>query len=246
MSEEGKKNSFVFYESWYEGAKYLKGKHRLSYLEAIINYGLYGEEVETKGVENALFCAIKPTIKFNRKQKANGLQGGGTEGNSNASKTTQKRPKNDPNPTIFINDKDKDLYIDKKKEEEDKGKSSVVDGLVDFLSNWWDVRLTPAQIALIESKPADYWEHFKDEIEASKWLKQQNLGKVFAMHRNVVDGQYRSFNDNAPLNSSQPQPNETNDEFVIRIAWQALTEQEKKDYMDTHDGKTLIETKGAI
>ena len=50
----------------------------------------------------------------------------------------------------------------------------------------------------------------------------------------------------APLNSSQPQPNETNDEFVIRIAWQALTDQEKKDYMDTHDGKTLIETKGAI
>ena len=28
----------------------------------------------------------------------------------------------------------------------------------------------------------------------------------------------------APLNSSQPQPNETNDEFVIRIAWQALTD----------------------
>lgn len=50
----------------------------------------------------------------------------------------------------------------------------------------------------------------------------------------------------APLNSGQPQPNETNDEFIIRIAWQALTEQEKKDYMDTHGGKTLIETKGAI
>lgn len=50
----------------------------------------------------------------------------------------------------------------------------------------------------------------------------------------------------ATLNSSQPQPNETNDEFVIRIAWQALTDQEKKDYMDTHGGKTLIETKGAI
>ena len=49
-----------------------------------------------------------------------------------------------------------------------------------------------------------------------------------------------------PLNSSQPQPKETNEEFVIRIAWQALTDQEKKDYMDTHGGKTLIETKGAI
>lgn len=108
--QEEKKNSFVFYESWYDGAKYLKGKHRLSYLEAIINYGLYGEEIETNGVENALFSAIKPTIKFNRKQKENGSQGGGTEGNSNAKKTTQNPPKNDPNSSIYINDSDK--YID--------------------------------------------------------------------------------------------------------------------------------------
>ena len=76
--------------------------------------------------------------------------------------------------------------------------SSVVVGLVDFLSNWWDVKLTPAQVALIDSKPADYWESFKDEVEASKWLKQQDLGKVFALHRNVVDGQYRTFKDTTP------------------------------------------------
>ena len=125
--EEEKKNGFVFYESWYDGAKYLKGKHRLSYLEAIINYGLFGEEIETKGVENALFCAIKPTIKFNRKQKSNGQQGGGTEGNNNASKTTQKRPKNDPNSSIYINDSDK--YIDGEidfDKEPPKGGESVI------------------------------------------------------------------------------------------------------------------------
>ena len=168
---------------------------------------------------------------------------------TNNKQITNKQPTSHQQATTPIEyiDKTKNFYNSKEDEDDNaRGMSSVVDGLVDFLSNWWDVRLTPAQIALIESKPADYWEHFKDEIEASKWLKQQNLGKVFAMHRNVVDGQYRSFNDNAPLNSSQPQPNETNEEFVIRIAWQALTEQEKKDYMDTHGGKTLIETKGAI
>lgn len=195
--QEPKKNSFVFYESWYDGAKYLKGKHRLSYLEAIINYGLYGEEIETKGVENALFCAIKPTIKFNRKQKANGLQGGGTEGNSNAKKTTQNPPKNDPNPAIIINDNDNDVDLDKEKdlykEEEKKNMSSVVDGLVDFLSNWWDVNFSERQKQFIESKPADYWEHFMDEVEASKWLKKQPLSKVMKLHRKVVDGYYRTF-----------------------------------------------------
>ena len=95
---------------------------------------------------------------------------------------------------------EKDKNLRKKEDEDDnaRGMSSVVVGLVDFLSNWWDVNLTPAQVALIDSKPADYWESFKDEVEASKWLKQQDLGKVFALHRNVVDGQYRTFKETTP------------------------------------------------
>lgn len=111
--QEEKKVSFVFYESWYDGCKVLNGKHRLLFLEAIINFGLYGEESELEGVENALFLAIKPTIKFNKKQRENGLKGGGTQGNSNAKKTTQKRPKNDPKMTNILNDRDVDVYIDK-------------------------------------------------------------------------------------------------------------------------------------
>lgn len=95
---------------------------------------------------------------------------------------------------------EKDKNLRKKEDEDDnaRGMSSVVVGLIDFLSNWWDVNLTPAQVALIDSKPADYWENFKDEIEASKWLKQQDLGKVFALHRKVVDGEYRTFKDTTP------------------------------------------------
>lgn len=57
---------------------------------------------------------------------------------------------------------------------------------------------------------------------------------------------YKRETAKVPLNSGQPQPSETNEEFIIRIAWQALTDKEKKDYMDTHGGKTLIEMKGAI
>ena len=57
---------------------------------------------------------------------------------------------------------------------------------------------------------------------------------------------YKRDTSRVLLDSSQPQPSETNEEFIIRIAWQALTDKEKKDYMDTHGGKTLIETKGAI
>ena len=37
---------------------------------------------------------------------------------------------------------------------------------------------------------------------------------------------------------------ETNEEFIIRVAWEAMRPEEKKQYLETHDGKTLIETKG--
>lgn len=49
-----------------------------------------------------------------------------------------------------------------------------------------------------------------------------------------------------PKTAAMSSKTETNEEFIIRVAWEALTDQEKKDYMDTHGGKTLIETKGAI
>lgn len=125
------------------------------------------------------------------------------ESPTNDQQTTNKRPTGSQQTTTPIEyvDKTKNLYNSKEDEDDNahaRGMSSVVVGLVDFLSNWWDVNLTPAQVALIDSKPADYWESFKDEVEASKWLKQQDLGKVFALHRNVVDGQYRTFKDTTP------------------------------------------------
>ena len=98
------------------------------------------------------------------------------------------------------------------KEEEDitreKSSEVVVVGLLDFISNWWgDVKLTPAQTALVKSKPADYWEIFKDEIAASKWLQSQDFGKVLALHRNVVDCQYRTYETKeAPPLPPQPEP----------------------------------------
>ena len=249
--QEEKKNSFVFYESWYDGAKYLKGKHRLSYLEAIINYGLYGEEIETNGVENALFSAIKPTIKFNRKQKENGLQGGGTEGNSNAKKTTQNQPKNDPNSSIYINDSDK--YIDGEidfDKEPPKGGEGVKPAPAgeDFLETFGllnNVKMAPEQHRhLVEDYGQEATDATIDDLSCKLADGTVDSSNHYATLLSWL--RYQRRVNPAPLNSSQPQPNETNDEFVIRIAWQALTDQEKKDYMDTHDGKTLIETKGAI
>lgn len=176
-----RKNGFVFYESWYDGAKELKPKHRGIYLEAIIKFGLYGEETELKGIEKALFSAIKPTIKFNKKQKDNGRKGGANQGNSNARKTTQIQPKNDPNSAIYLEDKDidRDIYKDKDKDNDDDDDNnsqspsssfSIEEFLKTYLettgSIYGEITLTERQITAIVNE----WK--QHEERRNKFIKQ--------------------------------------------------------------------------
>lgn len=118
-----------------------------------------------------------------------------TESKTNDKQATNKRPANSQQATTtedYIEGKTLKTFI-QTEEDNAHARGSVVDGLVDFLSNWWDVNFSERQKQFIESKPADYWEHFMDEVEASKWLKKQPLSKVMKLHRKVVDGYYRTF-----------------------------------------------------
>ena len=72
--------------------------------------------------------------------------------------------------------------------------SSVVVGLLDFLRNiYGDFNFTPSQVALVNSKPAEYWEYFMNEIEASKWLKSKDPALALRLHEKVVNGEYRTY-----------------------------------------------------
>ena len=199
--EKEKKNGFVFYESWYDGAKELKPKHRGIYLEAIIKFGLFGEETELKGIEKALFSAIKPTIKFNKKQRDNGLKGGGNQGNSNARKTTQIQAKNDPNSTIYLDDKDID-------EDEDKDKdlsssSSFIDEFFEIenevLGRRDEIEMSAQQIELLaekyDEKGAAVFREFWAEVKKSDWLQKQDLRMMLSqvVFDRVVNGEYLTY-----------------------------------------------------
>ena len=48
-----------------------------------------------------------------------------------------------------------------------------------------------------------------------------------------------------PKPAAMSSKTETNEEFIIRVAWEAMTPKEKQDYLDTHNGQTLIQTHGA-
>lgn len=229
MSKEKEMPGFVWLHEWSDNADNFDDAQMASFCRAM--FAAARGKKYTLPEDPLALLAFKYANRdrermdaFKKKQTKNGEGGGAPLGNKNAlkqpknnPKTTEEQPKNNPKQPQRQRQGQRQgqpqeqsqgqKQIQNNQDEDDnaRGMSSVVVGLIDFLSNWWDVNLTPAQVALIDSKPADYWESFKDEIEASKWLKQQDLGKVFALHRNVVDGQYRTFKDTTP----QPVPTYT-------------------------------------
>ena len=87
-----KRNSFVFYRSFYEAIKKLKKTEQLTLYSYICRYAL-GEEVEElSGVPEAIFDLIKPQIDANTKRYEGGLKGGRP--------VTKAKPKDNHSETI--------------------------------------------------------------------------------------------------------------------------------------------------
>ena len=65
------RNQFTFYCSYFDAAKKLKNKEdRRTFLEGIISYALYGEEVAMTDVAQAMFFLVKPTLDVAEKKSA--------------------------------------------------------------------------------------------------------------------------------------------------------------------------------
>ena len=84
-----KRESFVFYKSFYESIKELDPSDQVQIYNAIFNYQFEGEESELKGICKSIFTLIIPQLEANNKRYLNGLKGGAPKGNRNA---TNKQP----------------------------------------------------------------------------------------------------------------------------------------------------------
>lgn len=85
------RNSFSFFVSYIEAIEELPEKEQLAVLKAIIKYALYDEEPNGfKGIKQAVFLLVKPTLDKSKQKSANGKQGG--------SKTKAKRKQNESKP----------------------------------------------------------------------------------------------------------------------------------------------------
>ena len=91
-----KRESFIFYKSFYESIKELAPEEQAQIYNAIFEYQFENKAVELKGVCKSIFTLIIPQLDANNKRYINGCKGGAPKGNKNA---TKKQPKNNQKTT---------------------------------------------------------------------------------------------------------------------------------------------------
>ena len=85
-----KRESFIFYKSFYDSIKELDLLDQAQIYNAIFTFQFEGEKVELNGVCKSIFTLIIPQLEANNKRYLNGLKGGAPKNNQNAKKKQSK------------------------------------------------------------------------------------------------------------------------------------------------------------
>ena len=97
-----KRESFIFYRSFFEALQGCPDDLRLQVYEEIMRYGLYSDHVsQLEGVGKSLFELVRPQLDANIRRRENGKAGakyGQLKG-----KTTPRQPLTDPKATPNVN-----------------------------------------------------------------------------------------------------------------------------------------------
>lgn len=157
-----KKDSFVFYKSYYDAIKKIPEEYQLEIYNAILSYSLENiEPTNLSPIAEAMFILIKPNIDSSQKRYEasveNGKKGGRPKTkeklNNNLNKTQQK-----PNQYLDDNvDEDVDDNVDVNDNANEEVSDSCVDGLqevIDFYSNNIGF-LNPYGLKILESYVED-------------------------------------------------------------------------------------------
>lgn len=101
-----KRDSIVFYRSFYEAAKALDDHQELELYRAIFEFGLDHKNTEMGPMAAAMFKLIQPQLEANYKKWQNGNKGGRPkqEESEKEPKDNQKETKNEPNVNVNVND----------------------------------------------------------------------------------------------------------------------------------------------
>ena len=106
MPDESREG-FMFFRSYYEGAKELNNEQRLAFYDALIEYALNDTEPTVSGVPKSCFAFVKPVLDKSKARSDAGRKGGLSKRPSNF-KQTESNPKQTESNHEAIKDKNKD------------------------------------------------------------------------------------------------------------------------------------------
>lgn len=191
-----KRNSMVFYRSFFEALQELPKESQANLYNAIFQYSFNYKDVELSGIDKTVFMLIKPQLEANRikfengkKGREHGKKGGAPIGNNNAGKqnnpkTTPKQPQNNPETTRNVNE---EWGMGNVNENINTDSVSVSDSF-DFKNSLVDYGFNPDYVAewisIRESKGKNnsniFYNNFIREIEKSNIDKNEILKTIVA------------------------------------------------------------------
>ena len=100
-----KRDSFIFYRSFFEATEPLSQEQKASLYDAICKYSLEHEEITLDPICTAMFGLIKPQLDANYIRYSNGKKGGKPKQNITKAKpkANQKLTKAEPNVNVNVN-----------------------------------------------------------------------------------------------------------------------------------------------
>ena len=141
-----KRDSFIFYRSFYEALKDLTKKQRLEIYDAICDFSLNFQDCELQGVSSTIFKLIKPQLEANNKRFINGSK---PKKSKTEAKTKQVRSKTEANNNVNVNVNT--LYYESEE---------------DFLADWKKAREAilklPTNIQKLNSEESRIFQKVKD------------------------------------------------------------------------------------
>lgn len=177
-----KRESFVFYRSFYECVKEMPPKSANALFIAICEYALNRKEPDLKGLESGIFAMIKPQIDANNKRYENGKKGGRPKGQNEEPKENQNKT------TGFKNNGDSD------NQSKTKEKPNVNDNVNDN----GNVNVTPISPKKFEEfysccpRPDNRYETEKEYALASSIFSEDDLiisAKNYSEHCKILGTQ---------------------------------------------------------
>lgn len=129
---QNKRDSFIFYRSFFNATKCLKNDEKAQLFDAICSYALDENFCEINGAAAGMFELIKPQLDANRKRFKNGCIKKQKRSKKEA-KYKRTESKSEANDNVNVNVNVNDNLNDLKKEKEKEKKENLES---DF-ENWW-------------------------------------------------------------------------------------------------------------